>query len=51
MKSWRSFLNLFCKKRYQKCLEEKNRRSEFVYDSIDLSHHKIHKITLNRGGS
>ena len=35
--------------RYQKGLEEKMRGSEFVYDSIDLLHYKLHKINLNRG--
>ena len=38
-------------KRYQKGLEEKMRGSEFVYDSINLLHYKLHKISLNRGGS
>ena len=37
--------------RYQKGLEEKMRGSEFVYDSINLLHYKLHKINLNRGGS
>ena len=36
--------------RYQKGLEEKIRRSEFLYDSIDLLHYKLHKIGLNRRG-
>ena len=27
------------------------RVSEFVFDSIDLLHYNLHKITLNRGGS
>ena len=27
------------------------RRSEFVFDSVDLSHNNLHKISLNRGGS
>ena len=27
------------------------RRSEFVFDSIDLLNYKLHKISLNRGGS
>ena len=38
-------------RRYQKGLEEKMKGSEFVYDSIDLLHYKLHKIILNRGGS
>ena len=25
--------------------------SEFVFDSIDLLYYKLHKISLNRGGS
>ena len=37
--------------RYQKGLEEKIRESEFVYDSIGLLHYKLHKISLNHGGS
>ena len=27
------------------------RGSEFVFDSIDLLHYNLHKISLNRGGS
>ena len=37
--------------RYQKRLEESIRGSEFVYKSIDLLHYRLHKISLNRGGS
>ena len=37
--------------RYKEGLEEKIRGSEFVYDSINLLHCKLHKISLNRGGS
>ena len=37
--------------RYHEGLEEKMRGSEFVYDSIDLLHYKLHKISLNYGGS
>ena len=37
--------------RYQKGLEEKMRGSEFVFDNVDLLHYKLHKISLNRGGS
>ena len=37
--------------RYQKGLGEKMRGSQFVYDSIDLLHYKLHKLGLNRGGS
>ena len=36
---------------YQKGLEEKMIGSEFVYDSIDLLYYKLHRISLNRGGS
>ena len=36
--------------RYQEGLEEKMKGSEFVYDSTDLLHYKLHKISLNRGG-
>ena len=36
---------------YQKELEELMRRSEFVFDSVDLLHHHLQKISLNRGGS
>ena len=25
--------------------------SEFIYDSVELLHYKLHKISLNRGGS
>ena len=27
------------------------RGSEFAFDSIDLSHSKLHKLSLNRSGS
>ena len=27
------------------------RESEFVFYSVDLLHYKLHKISLNRGGS
>ena len=37
--------------KYQEGLEEKMRRSEFVFDGMDLSHYNLHKISLNRGGS
>ena len=36
---------------YQKHLEESMRESEFVFDSVDSLHYKIHKLTSNRGGS
>ena len=50
MKLLKNFLNLFLQK-YQERLEEKMRGSEFVFDSIDLLHYNLHKISLNRGGS
>ena len=37
--------------KYQEGLEEKVRASEFVFDSIDLFHYNLHKISLNRGKS
>ena len=37
--------------RYQKGLQEKLRGSEFLFDSIDLLHYKLHKINLNCRGS
>ena len=37
--------------RYQKGLEESMKGSEFVFDNIDSLHYKLHKISLNRGGS
>ena len=37
--------------KYQDELEEKIRGSEFVFDSVDLLHYNLHKISLNRGGS
>ena len=37
--------------KYQEGLEEQMRGSEFVFDSIDLLHYNLHKISLNRGGS
>ena len=27
------------------------KRSKFIYDSIKLLHYKLHKVSLNRGGS
>ena len=35
----------------QEGLEEKMGGSEFVFDSVDLLHYNLHKISLNRGGS
>ena len=50
MKLLKNFLNLFCKniKNDQK---KKMRGSEFVFNSVDLLHYNLHKISLNRDGS
>ena len=37
--------------RYQKDLEESMRGSEFVFDSVNSLYYKLHKTSLNRGGS
>ena len=37
--------------RYQKSLEESMRGSAFIFDNVDSLHHKLHKISLNRGGT
>ena len=37
--------------RYQKKFEESMRGSEFVFDSVDSLCYKLHKKSLNRGGS
>ena len=37
--------------RYQKGLEESMRGSKFVFDNVDSLYYKLHKISLNRGGS
>ena len=37
--------------RYQKGLEESMKRSEFIFDSVALLYHKLHKISLSRGAS
>ena len=37
--------------RYQERLEESMRGSEFVFDSVDLLHYKLPRMSLNRGGS
>ena len=39
------------KNRYQKNSEESMKRSEFVFDCVDLLYYRLHKITLDRGGS
>ena len=36
--------------KYQDELEEKIRGNEFVFDSVNLLHYNLHKISLNRGG-
>ena len=37
--------------RCQKGLEEKMKGNEFVFDNVDSLYYKLHKISLNRGGS
>ena len=37
-------------KKYQDGLEKKMERSDFVFESVDLSNYILHKISLNRGG-
>ena len=37
--------------RYRKKLEESMRGSEFAFESVDSLYYKLHKISLNRGGS
>ena len=37
----------FLLQRYQEQFEEKMRRSEFVFDSVDLLHCNLDKISLN----
>ena len=37
--------------RYQKGFEESMKGSEFIFDSINSLYYKLHKISLNRGGS
>ena len=36
--------------KYQEGLEESMRGSEFVYDSVDVSHYNLSKVSLSRGG-
>ena len=43
------FESLFQK--YKEGLEKSMKGSEFVFDSIDLLYYKLHKISLNGGGS
>ena len=37
--------------KYQKVLEESRRGSEIVFDNADSLYYKLHKISLNKGGS
>ena len=37
--------------KYQEGLEESIKRSEFVFDSLDLLYYKLSKKSLNRSGS
>ena len=37
--------------KYQDGLEKSMRGSEFVFDAVDSLYYKLHKISLNRGGS
>ena len=37
--------------RYQEGLEESMKASEFVFDSVNSYYYKLHKISLNKGGS
>ena len=37
--------------RYQEGFKESMRGSEFVFNSVGLLHYKLHRISLNRGGS
>ena len=38
-------------KRYQEGLETKMKGSNFVLESVEVLYYKLHKISLNRGGS
>ena len=37
--------------KYQKVLDEKLKKSNFIFDSVGALYHKLHKTSLNRGGS
>ena len=37
--------------KYRERLEEKMRKSEFIFESFALLHYNLHKISVNRGGS
>ena len=36
--------------KYQKGLEESMRGSEFIFDSVDVLHYNLNKVSLSRGG-
>ena len=38
-------------RKYQEGLEESMRRSEFVYDSVDVLYYNLDKVSFSRGGS
>ena len=38
-------------KRYQERLKTKMKGSSFIFESVDLLYHQLHKISLKRGGS
>ena len=37
--------------KYQESLKAKMKRSDLVFDTVDALYNKLHKISLNRGGS
>ena len=41
----------FLKNIYQERLEESMRGSGFVYDSVNVLHYNLNKVSLSRGGS
>ena len=43
------FTSLF--NRYQVCLEQSMKDSDYAFDYVEALHGKYHKISLNRGGS
>ena len=43
--------DIFAFDKYEKGLEESMRGSEYVFDSFDSLYYKLHKTSLNRGGS
>ena len=44
-------IEVFFLQKYQEGLEESMRRSEFVYDSVDVLYDNLNKVSLSRGGS